>query len=153
MRNFQNFWTILGGMENHICLINLNIVIFLSAREFCHIGNMHSMLSYTCHPPYISNIRINNNIRWLTTKTRKEIDTIYVTEDIELDEYPPREKIARNKSMAATVAGALSGIEEGQEGGIASEKKEEKRQTSVCGSRASRGQVEMTWNGGEPCGV
>lgn len=76
-----------------------------------------------------------------------------MTEDIELDEHPPHKKIARNKSIAATVAGAVSEMEEGKVEGIASEKKEEKRQTSVCGSRTSWGQVEMTWNGGEPCGV
>lgn len=73
-----------------------------------------------------------------------------MTEDIELYEHPPRKKIARNKSIAATVAGALSGIEGGnsgrEEGGKATNER-------MWENRASRGQVEMTWNGGEPCGV
>jgi len=130
---FSEFLDDIRGNRESYLPNYLNIVIFLSAREFYHIRNMHSLLPYTCHPLYISDIRINNNIRWLTTKTRKEIDTIYVTEDIELDEYP-REKIARNKSMAATVAGALSGIEEGQGGELRARRRRKSDKRAYVGA-------------------
>lgn len=96
---------------------------------------MHSILSCVYLSLFLySDIRINNNIGWLTTKTRNEIGTIYVTKNIELDEHPPREKIARNKSIAATVAGALSRIEEGQEGELRARRRRKSDKRAYVGA-------------------
>jgi len=68
-------------------------------------------------------------------------------DDIELDEYSPRRKTSRRKFIAAKVAGALS---EGKGRQRERDERKEKRKTTneyTWKRRASRGQVEMTWNG------